>query len=243
MRTHAAIATICLAVTAALGGCADVPLTDDTFTLENAASMRVEAEVYKGPLSKTLPVQWGELEGLIDAAADSLESFGEVICQTINGRKSPDPGQGGKSATCWSNCESDPAAPGPLSRRTDIGDRILRGMYADTRCLLKEAESLRSVVRQHQPGSPGCRASQVSTVPNGPCSDSDTRTAGGAKGQTQGKDAATDTGSTDTTAAGAAIDPTKTRELSEAWARTSFHDSHIMARRLLCAAHRTASRC
>ena len=88
MRIYAAVATTCLAGTAALGGCADIPFTDDTFTLSNAASMRVEVEVYKGPLSKTLPVQWGELEGLVDTAVDSLANFGEVICQTIDSRNS-----------------------------------------------------------------------------------------------------------------------------------------------------------
>ena len=68
MRFHAVFVTTCLAGTAALGGYADIPFTDDTFTLSNAASMRVEVEVYKGPLSKTLAVQWGELEGLVDTA-------------------------------------------------------------------------------------------------------------------------------------------------------------------------------
>ena len=36
----------------------------------HTASMRVEVEVYKGPLSKTPQVQWGELDGLLQNIAE-----------------------------------------------------------------------------------------------------------------------------------------------------------------------------
>lgn len=72
MRTHIALAALFLAGVLSLTGCRSNPLS-------TAASMRVEVEVYKGPLSKTLPVQWGKLEGLVDEAADSLTTFNDAI--------------------------------------------------------------------------------------------------------------------------------------------------------------------
>ena len=72
MRTHIALAALFLAGVLSLAGCRSNPLS-------TAASMRVEVEVYKGPLSKTLLVQWGELEGLVDEAADSLTTFNDGI--------------------------------------------------------------------------------------------------------------------------------------------------------------------
>ena len=75
VRTHIALATLFLAGVLSLLGCRANPLS-------TAASMRVEVEVYKGPLSKTLPVQWGELEGLVDEAADSLTTFNDGIVMT-----------------------------------------------------------------------------------------------------------------------------------------------------------------
>ena len=169
MRIHTAIATTCLAGTAALGGCVDIPWTDDTFTLSNAASMRVEVEVYKGPLSKTLPVQWGELEGLVDTAVDSLANFGEVICQAIDSKTSNRSEEGSKSDSCWSGCESASAVAGSVSRNTgNVGDQILRRMYADVMCLTKEAEGLQHVVRRLHANAPGCHIDQAIALLDGP---------------------------------------------------------------------------
>lgn len=44
-----------------------------------AGSLRVEVEVYKGPLSKEPAVQWGELTGLVDEASVSLGSVSDGI--------------------------------------------------------------------------------------------------------------------------------------------------------------------
>ena len=44
-----------------------------------AGSLRVEVEVYKGPLSKEPAVQWGELTGLIDEAAIALTNISDGI--------------------------------------------------------------------------------------------------------------------------------------------------------------------
>ncbi|MBI4382661.1 MAG: hypothetical protein HY579_01340 [Nitrospinae bacterium] len=51
-----------------------------TFTgLSGAASMRVEVEVYKGPLSKPIDVQWQEFEGLIDEAKESVKTYDDSL--------------------------------------------------------------------------------------------------------------------------------------------------------------------
>ena len=181
MRVHAVLVTTCLAGTAALGGCADIPFTDDTFTLSNAASMRVEVEVYKGPLSKTLPVQWGELEGLVDTAVVLLGDFAEVICRTID-RKNPKSTDNGEDrSSISSGCGNDSDTAISVHQSVDIGDQILRGMHADAQRLKEEAERLREVVRSTRPGSPGCHINQAlealggSTV--GPCPASAVQTA------------------------------------------------------------------
>ena len=180
MRIHTAIATTCLIGTAALGGCADIPFTDDTFTLSNAASMRVEVEVYKGPLSKTLPVQWGELEGMVDTAVGLLEDFGGVICGRVIERNSKCGGGEEASKLCPLECKSASDAARSTPQCADPGEQILRGMYADARCLLEEATKLQSVVRRSQPGSPGCHINQALAALDeptiGPCSVSRGRT-------------------------------------------------------------------
>ena len=167
MRIHAAIAATCLAGTAALGGCADIPFTDDTFTLSNAASMRVEVEVYKGPLSKTVPVQWGELEGLVNTAVDSLEIFGQVICQTINNENLKPACNRNAANSLQSDCESASNAARPVSEETDIADQILRRMYADAECLLDEAEALQRVVQQRQLDALGCQGDRAAAGSDG----------------------------------------------------------------------------
>ena len=79
MSSRLVLATSFLAGVFTLTGCiADIPLFT-TNPLSTAASMRVEVEVYKGPLSKNVSVQWGELDGLVDEAADALISFNDTI--------------------------------------------------------------------------------------------------------------------------------------------------------------------
>ena len=177
MRIHAAIAATCLAGTAALGGCADIPFTGGNFTLSPAASMRVEVEVYKGPLSKTLPVQLGELEGLVDTAVVLLGDFGEVICRMSDPKnsESTDNGEDRNSSSSGCRNESDTA------QSADVGDQIIRGMHADAQRLMEEAKGLREVVRRTRPGSPGCHINQALEAlagPGiGPCSASSARPA------------------------------------------------------------------
>ena len=85
MSSRATLITSLLAVVLSLAGCiADLPghLLDNfnpLSRLSTAASMRVEVEVYKGPLSKNVSVQWGELNGLVDEAADALTTFNDGI--------------------------------------------------------------------------------------------------------------------------------------------------------------------
>ena len=47
--------------------------------MTTAASMRVEVEVYKGPLSKSRENQWGEFEGLINEIAESLTQLNDGL--------------------------------------------------------------------------------------------------------------------------------------------------------------------
>lgn len=55
-----------------LAGCEQGPL-------HGAASMRVEVEVYKGPLSKEPEIQWGEFTGLIKEASNALTAFNDAV--------------------------------------------------------------------------------------------------------------------------------------------------------------------
>ena len=47
--------------------------------MTTAASMRVEVEVYKGPLSKSRENQWGEFEGLINEITESLTQLNDGL--------------------------------------------------------------------------------------------------------------------------------------------------------------------
>ncbi len=47
--------------------------------LSTAGSLRVEVEVYKGPLSKELEIQWGEFEGLVNETTESLTLLNDGI--------------------------------------------------------------------------------------------------------------------------------------------------------------------
>ncbi|MCY4612207.1 MAG: hypothetical protein OXB94_01090 [Nitrospira sp.] len=78
MNSRAALVTSIMVGVFSLTGCMNyMPRLENP--LSTAASMRVEVEVYKGPLSKNVSVQWGELEGLVDEAADALTTFNDGI--------------------------------------------------------------------------------------------------------------------------------------------------------------------
>lgn len=79
MIHRTALATLMLASVLSFAGCVTDFLSDGVNLLSTAASMRVEVEVYKGPLSKNVSVQWGELDGLVDEAVDALISFNDTI--------------------------------------------------------------------------------------------------------------------------------------------------------------------
>ena len=51
--------------------------------LSTASSMRVEVEVYKGPLSQELDTQWAELIGLVDEVKQSLTQYGNSLDHVI----------------------------------------------------------------------------------------------------------------------------------------------------------------
>jgi hypothetical protein len=65
-----------LAATLGLASCG-IDRVGDSFS--GGASMQVEVEVYKGPLSKEPEVQWGEFEALVGEAAASLASFNDHV--------------------------------------------------------------------------------------------------------------------------------------------------------------------
>ena len=48
-------------------------------TFSTASSIRVEVEVYKGPLSKDMNTQWGELAGLINESSQAFRSFNDSL--------------------------------------------------------------------------------------------------------------------------------------------------------------------
>lgn len=59
-----------------LSGCASTPLS-------TAASMRVEVEVYKGPLAKEPEIQWADLVGLLAEAESALAVVGQAARDTM----------------------------------------------------------------------------------------------------------------------------------------------------------------
>ena len=59
------------AILPGLCGCANTPLS-------TAASMRVEVEVYKGPLAKEPEIQWADLVGLLAEAESGLAVVGQA---------------------------------------------------------------------------------------------------------------------------------------------------------------------
>ena len=67
-----AAAVAIAALLPALAGCESVGIT-------TAASMRIEVEVYKGPLSKTVDTQWGEFTGLMNEISESLTLYGDSL--------------------------------------------------------------------------------------------------------------------------------------------------------------------
>jgi len=48
-------------------------------TFSTASSIRVEVEVYKGPLSKDPNTQWGELVGLINESSQAFRSYNDSL--------------------------------------------------------------------------------------------------------------------------------------------------------------------
>ncbi len=65
-----------LAGSLVLSGCGVTEITD---AFSGGASMRIDVEVYKGPLSKNVEIQWGELTALIIEAQTTLATFDDDI--------------------------------------------------------------------------------------------------------------------------------------------------------------------
>jgi hypothetical protein len=80
MRMHmvspVARTVVVFAATLGVASCG-VNRLGDSFS--GGASMEVEVEVYKGPLSKEPEIQWGEFEALVGEAAASLASFNDHL--------------------------------------------------------------------------------------------------------------------------------------------------------------------
>ena len=111
MSSRAALITSLLAVVLSLAGCiTDLPghLLDNfnpLSRLSTAASMRVEVEVYKGPLSKNVSVQWGELDGLVDEVVDSFTNFNDNIVEAAARMGYVTGCTTCKTASCGATCE------------------------------------------------------------------------------------------------------------------------------------------
>lgn len=71
-RPSLAVSFSLMALLPVLAGCAETGIT-------TAASMRVEVEVYKGPLSKTPEAQWGEFTGIINEVSDALTTYDDSL--------------------------------------------------------------------------------------------------------------------------------------------------------------------
>ncbi len=59
--------------------------------LSTGASMRVEVEVYKGPLSKEPQIQWGELFGMVKDAQNNLSAVKDYVTDTCINQLIPNP--------------------------------------------------------------------------------------------------------------------------------------------------------
>lgn len=55
--------------------------------LSTGASLRVDVEVYKGPLSKDKEMQWGDFIGLIDEISYSLKTFNDALLNLARDKK------------------------------------------------------------------------------------------------------------------------------------------------------------
>ena len=122
----------------------DNPLSTD-------ASMRVEVEVYKGPLSKTIPVQWGELKGLAEEARLALKTFKKNLVKAAKARRYL---EGNK---CEVKCET---CPDPFST-SFIGCRILRTIKKDAEDLLAVLDEVEKSIELHSLGKLKCQIDQA----------------------------------------------------------------------------------
>lgn len=73
-----------VAWTAGAVGAAFLLTACEPAALSTAASMRVEVEVYRGPLAKEPEVQLGELAGTIAEASDSIDGYREFLLPYFN---------------------------------------------------------------------------------------------------------------------------------------------------------------
>ncbi len=159
-----------------LAGCSTIPLT-------TAASMRVEVEVYKGPLSKTVPVQWGELEGLVDVAVESLEVFGDAVCKAIavkyactaecNSKDPSDSIDESSIQTCsakFMSCATwqRQTKKKNCSRDSVIGYNILSRMHGDAEELQSDLKVLHSAVKRHNRRELDCHVGELASCDRRP---------------------------------------------------------------------------
>ena len=134
MRTQTSLTMLSLIVAISLTGCTNNPLS-------TAASMRVEVQVYKGPLSKTILVQWGELKGLVDEATDSLTSFKAAIVSAaatlgyVNSNRC-------KIKWCCDKLQSE----GKKHDQNLLACHILSEIHDDTQDLINEFNSLQTII-------------------------------------------------------------------------------------------------
>ncbi len=83
-----------------------------------SASMRVEVEVYKGPLSKSVESQWGEFVGTVNEASDAFTTFRNSLKASIK--------------------ETD--------ELDKLEEMLMSGVVSDIEKLLKQTDHLRSAI-------------------------------------------------------------------------------------------------
>jgi len=81
MKTQFTKTALALACTVGLSGCG-VTSVGDAFS--GGSSMRIDVEVYKGPLSKNIDVQWGELTAVILEAQTALTTFDDDLLRSAS---------------------------------------------------------------------------------------------------------------------------------------------------------------
>ena len=128
MGIRAALAMLSLAMAFALTACVSNPLS-------TAASMRVEVEVYKGPLSKSIPVQWGELEGLVEEAEELLGTYADSM--RISGYE---------CKLCMQSSANEEAC-GPAA----LEQHILKNICDDIKDIVKELGNVQKCIESVDP--------------------------------------------------------------------------------------------